>query len=87
MSGCERERRDLAPAVPSARPVTAPPQSSLIAGAPPIEGSPLAPDMPGYAETAYAVAQGLSARDDHIRAAPPPSLQHHEVPLPSEVAR
>ncbi len=55
---CERERRDFSPPAPGGSPVVLPPRSSLTAGPPPIDGVPLDPDLPGYAETAYAISQG-----------------------------
>jgi cytochrome c oxidase cbb3-type subunit 3 len=56
--GCERERRTFSEPGPSARPATAPPQSTLYPGGLPVEGAPLSPDLPGYVETAQAVSEG-----------------------------
>jgi cytochrome c oxidase cbb3-type subunit 3 len=58
LAACERERRTFSEPGPSARPATAPPQSTLYAGELPVEGAPLSPDLPGYVETAQAVSEG-----------------------------
>jgi cytochrome c oxidase cbb3-type subunit 3 len=58
VSACERERRTFSEPGPSARPVSAPPQSSLAPGESPRDGQPLDRSMPGYAETAQAVSEG-----------------------------
>jgi cytochrome c oxidase cbb3-type subunit 3 len=55
---CERERRTFSEPGPSARPVSLPPQSSLVPGAAPREGAPLDLTLPGYVETAQAVSEG-----------------------------
>jgi cytochrome c oxidase cbb3-type subunit 3 len=55
---CERERRTFTEPGPKARPASAPPSSSLVPGESPIEGAPLDPAMPGYAETAQAISEG-----------------------------
>jgi cytochrome c oxidase cbb3-type subunit 3 len=55
---CQREQRTFSGPGPSARPVSAEPRSSLYPGERPVEGAPLDPTLPGYAETAQAVSEG-----------------------------
>lgn len=55
---CERERRTFDSPEVDTRPAALAPQSSLFPGEQPIEGAPLDPALPGYAETAQAVSEG-----------------------------
>lgn len=59
LGACQREERQFSIPEATARPLTLAPQSALYAGEPPLVTSvAFDPEMPGYAETAYAVSEG-----------------------------
>lgn len=57
-AGCERERRTFSEPGPSARPLSAPPNTSLYPGERPLPGAAFDPALPGYAETAQTISEG-----------------------------